>query len=119
GRPMLRGCLASIAAGTVRPAAVVIVDQSCAAEIEHIARESCTDDMVVTYVPSSKRGRSAGLNEGIALVRTAYVAITDDDCEVAPDWVAHLLARLLERSDAIVTGRVEAGAGAPVLSVVT
>jgi GT2 family glycosyltransferase len=47
------------------------------------------------------------------------VVITDDDCLVAPDWMARLGERLRRHPGAIITGRVEAGEGEAQLSVVT
>jgi GT2 family glycosyltransferase len=75
--------------------------------------------MPVTWIPSHRTGRSAGLNDGMSRVRTEYTAITDDDCVPAPDWVEGIVRELSQRPDAILTGRVEAGGEEPVLSVVT
>jgi GT2 family glycosyltransferase len=119
GRVLLRRCLESLAAGSVRPAEVVVVDQGRVPEIEHLAREYSDGGLRVTYIPSIQTGRSAGLNTGIARVRTTYVAITDDDCVVAPEWAARIVAHLRALPRTIVTGRVEAGDGDVVLSVST
>jgi GT2 family glycosyltransferase len=60
----------------------------------------------VEYVPSTERGRSAGINRGLERVRTPFVAITDDDCFVEGDWLRNMLSALQGAPDAIVTGRV-------------
>jgi GT2 family glycosyltransferase len=52
-------------------------------------------------------------------VQSRFVVITDDDCEVASDWIARIGDRLRRHVPAIVTGRVDAGEGEVQLSVVT
>jgi GT2 family glycosyltransferase len=48
------------------------------------------------------------------------VAFTDDDCFVAPDWLARLAQRLAAQPETIITGRVElAGNDEVAFSVVT
>jgi GT2 family glycosyltransferase len=60
-----------------------------------------------------------GRKESIARVSTRFIAITDDDCEVAPDWIAGIGERLRRHGAVIVTGRVDAGEGDTQFSVVT
>jgi len=119
GRQTLRHTLASVMAGAVWPARVVIVDQGRKPEIAALARELSASGLELCYIPSTSSGRSAGLNAGIAQVATRFVAITDDDCVVAADWAARLADRLRRHAPALVTGRVEAGDGEVQLSVVT
>ena len=119
GRPVLRRMLGAVVAGDTWPARVVIVDQGRSSEIVALAEETHAAGLDVLYLPSARTGRSAGLNDGIARVATPYVAITDDDCLVAPDWVRRLGARLRRHAPAIVTGRVDAGEGEAQLAVVT
>lgn len=119
GRELLHGCLASLAGGDVRPAQVIVVDQGRVPALERMAGEYRANGLDVVYVPSTRTGRSAGLNTGIAHVRTAYLAITDDDCIAAPDWIAQIAVALRTEPRAIVTGRVEAGGDEVVLSVAT
>ena len=118
GRSMLRGTLEALAQGSVRPAEVIVVDQGRREELASMAAEYSAVGMPVTWVPSQRTGRSAGLNDGMTRVRTEYTAITDDDCLPAPGWVEGIVSELSQRPDAIVTGRVEAGGEEPVLSVV-
>jgi GT2 family glycosyltransferase len=119
GRSLLRRVLEALAAGDVRPVAVVVVDQGRVPAIEQLATDWRTSGFEVPYVPSTQTGRSAGLNTGIDYVRTAYLAITDDDCVPAPDWIARLGETLRASPRTIITGRVEAGDGDVVLAVVT
>ncbi len=43
-------------------------------------------DPRVRYVRTDTRGLSAARNVGLHLVHSALVGMTDDDCEVAPEW---------------------------------
>lgn len=119
GRDLLRGMLESVVAGTRWPAQVIVVDQGRVAAIAELCTDLRQQGLDVLYIPSHRTGRSAGLNDGLAQVATTYVAITDDDCPVAPDWIERLGGRLRRHAGAIVTGRVDAGEGEVQLSVVT
>lgn len=119
GRSLLRGTLESVRAGSAWPARVIVVDQGRKPEICVFAREMVQQGLEVDYVPSAKTGRSAGLNTGIERVTTRFIAITDDDCPVAPNWIACMGERLRRHDGSIVTGRAIAGEGDVQLSVVT
>ena len=119
GRSILRQCLEALRSGDVWPACVVVVDQSGSPEVEAILADVRSRGMDTRYVPSSQTGRAAGVNRGIERAETRFVAVTDDDCLAAPDWVARMAATLRAHPGAIVTGRVDAGEGDVVLSVVT
>lgn len=119
GRSILAGCLEALLEGETLPAAVLVVDQGRSPGIRELAAGFRHRGLNVVYIPSWQTGRSAGLNLGLRTTQTRFVAITDDDCVPARDWVATLGARLRTAGNAIVTGRVEAGAGGAVLSVVT
>ena len=119
GRELLRGCLEALASGTVLPARVIVVDQGRVELLQRMSREFCAAGLEVVYLPSSRTGRAAGLNDGIRQVLTEFLAITDDDCVPAPDWVATAAGLLRREPGTIVTGRVEAGADGVQLSVST
>ncbi len=55
-------------------------------------------------VSQENRGLSAARNVGIRVTRGEIVAFTDADCEVDPDWLGFLVARLLEDDFAGVGG---------------
>ena len=114
GRPLLRQCLGSIAAADPRPAEVIVVDQSRGGEVAAWVAEVRADGLAARHLPS-RRDRHRQCDEPWAGAGHAhrYVAVTHDDCRVAPSWLAALLARLRDGGEAIVTGRVEpAGEGA-------
>jgi GT2 family glycosyltransferase len=119
GREMLKDCLRALAMANMRPATVIVVDQGRVDAIARLAAEFGQAGLDVQYVPSGRTGRSAGLNDGISRVRTRFLAITDDDCVPAKDWVATATVLLGREPGTIMTGRVEAGEGTIQLSVAT
>jgi GT2 family glycosyltransferase len=118
GRPILETCLASIAAGACWPGAVIVVDQGREPRVERMLARLGQLGVRTRYLPSTRRGRSAGLNRGLEAVDTRFVAITDDDCFVREDWLERLAARLREEPGTIWTGRVEAVGDEAAFSVV-
>jgi GT2 family glycosyltransferase len=113
GRPLVRDCLRSIADAEVRPAEVIVVDQSGSDELAAWLGELRAAGLPSRHVPSAETGIANATNRGLELAGTPFVAVTHDDCRVSPTWLVPLLARLRGGAEAIVTGRVEpAGEGA-------
>jgi GT2 family glycosyltransferase len=119
GRPILQSCLASIAAGDSWPARVIVVDQSSSDDVAACLRELEEGGVRTLYVPSTQKGRSAGVNRGLERVETRFLAVTDDDCLVGRDWLRQMRARLLENPETIVSGRVEPAGDQTVVAAVT
>lgn len=119
GRELLRDCLESLARGWMQPAQVIVVDQGRVPALAGLAQDYRAAGLDVVYRPSESSGRSAGLNAGIVRVKSEYLAITDDDCTVAADWIAQVQRLLRLRPRAILTGRVEAGGEGVQLAVST
>jgi len=119
GRDVLRQSLGALESGTVWPARVIVVDQGRHAEIAALLDGVKCRSFDTLWIPSAQTGRAAGVNRGIERATTRFVAVTDDDCLPQDDWIERLKMRLLEHPAAILTGRVEAGEGEGVVSVVT
>ncbi|MGH2536480.1 MAG: glycosyltransferase family 2 protein [Candidatus Promineifilaceae bacterium] len=117
GRAILAQSLGHIAAGDAWPGSLMVVDQGASPQVAAWVEALGAAGIEAVYVSSGQRGRAAGLNRGIERCRSRYVAITDDDCFVRPDWLAKMAAQLEAHPDAIVTGRVEAGGDKILLSV--
>lgn len=121
GRDSLRDCLRSIAEGTVWPAQLIVVHQGSSPRVAERVSGVAATGLCAECITSDGRGAATARNRGFELVQTRFVAATDDDCRVYPDWLERIAARLGERPAAIITGRVEchsAGsdtAGAPSL----
>jgi GT2 family glycosyltransferase len=118
GRPLLEGCLESIAAGDAWPAELIVVDQGASAAAGLVERLRARG-LNATHVPSGGTGIAAGTNQGLRLVRTRFVVVTHDDCRVAPDWLAAMAGRLREAGEVILTGRLEPVGGGEVPTTVT
>lgn len=118
GRAILEGTLITLAEGTVWPGELILIDQGPSADVAGWVANLNQLGLHTTYFPSTQRGRASGINRGLERVRTRFVAITDDDCFVAQDWLEKMAAHLKENPVAVVTGRVEA-AGNDMITVVT
>ncbi|HSM37257.1 MAG TPA: glycosyltransferase family 2 protein [Longimicrobiales bacterium] len=106
GRPILLEALRRLTEGSVLPQRVVIADQGGELPFEEWAAELAPSGLVLDVHRNHATGRSVAVNAGIRQVSTRFVAITDDDCMAAPDWIETMAARLRAQPDAIVSGRV-------------
>lgn len=100
----LRRCLDSIAACEPAPAEVLVVDQSHDPEVASVVGTFA--GIRARVVPCHGRGVAKGRNDGIRAAAHDVVLVTDDDCTVAPDWVATAFRLHEARPHAITTGRV-------------
>lgn len=100
----LSRCLSSLAACSPRAAEILVVVQGdprpTAALVERFASDGAHT------VACAGTGLPRGTNVGLRAARHDVVLITDDDCTVAPDWIARGYAHLEARPGAIITGRV-------------
>jgi GT2 family glycosyltransferase len=118
GRTVLEQCLYWILRGNTWPACLIVVEQGSNANVAEWLERVRQVGIPVKHILSTQRGRSAGINRGLEQTSTPFVAITDDDCFVAEDWLWRMTNRLRERPRAVITGRVEA-AGEDMVVVVT
>lgn len=60
-----------------------------------------------TYLRTARRGLSAARNEGIASTESELIAMTDDDCQVAADWLREIVAGFcVDKRVGVVFGNV-------------
>jgi GT2 family glycosyltransferase len=118
GRDILEQCLFWILAGTAWPGCLIVVEQGANPKVADWLKRMREIGIRVKHILSGQRGRSAGINRGLELVDTPFVAITDDDCFVREDWLFNMANKLRPSPDAVVTGRIEA-AGEEMIIVVT
>lgn len=101
---LLRACLRSVAAGAALPAEVVLVDQG-----DHDSATTLVADfpsLQIRRVASAERNIAVAYNLGIHAAREAIVAVTHDDCAVAPDWLVTGMRTVSSRHDLLASGRV-------------
>jgi GT2 family glycosyltransferase len=107
-----------ILSGSAWPGCLIIVEQGSNPAVADLLKRVKETGIRVNHVLSNQHGRSAGINRGLEQANTRFVAITDDDCFVAEDWLFNMENRLRLNPDAVITGRVEA-AGEDMVVVVT
>lgn len=90
------------------PAEILVVDQSQDSLSKQVVEQFSTiSSLPLAYIRQERRGLSASRNAALASASSDIVAVTDDDCVPASDWVA-VIARTFSMPDApdAVTGRV-------------
>lgn len=103
----LSSCLNALLCGDRLPAEIVIVDQSRDDRTRAVVERQPPGGVVLKYFHHDGRGLGAAQNFAFARACTPIVAVTDDDCCPAPDWVAQVEAAFASQNqiDAL-TGRV-------------
>jgi GT2 family glycosyltransferase len=105
GRPALvRSLLQSLIRCEPMAEDIVLVDQSQDDGVERVVAEFARFGARVVHCDG--RGEGRGRNLGLREARHDFVLGTDDDCTVAPDWVARSWEHMRANPDGIVTGRV-------------
>jgi GT2 family glycosyltransferase len=112
-KQMLRETVASVLAGTVLPAELIVVDQSDEADgqLRSLADASrCT----LRYLWTRTVGLSRANNAAVEAARSDLLVFTHDDVRVEPDWLETFVRTLKARGERVVlTGRVLAGGDRP------
>ncbi len=96
----LKRCLESIFASSHRRFRVIVVDQSDNDETRIACAAAC--DRRLDYVKDNGAGLSRARNLGIAAISGGIVAMTDDDCVVARDWLERLVQSFEENPDCML-----------------
>ena len=97
---LVRECLNSVAANTVRPHELMVVVDSNPALLHRLCADPSIDARIL---PSTGRGVSAARNTGVAATTSELVAFIDDDAVAEPDWLAEL-CRPFENPAIVATG---------------
>ncbi len=105
GRELLRVALELLRQQTFRDFAVTVVDNgSSDGSAEHLAAE--WPEVSVIALPTNS-GFAGAVNAGIGATRSTYVALVNNDVELAPDWLENLIALIEpDHSIASVTGKL-------------
>jgi O-antigen biosynthesis protein len=90
GASTISPCLDSVLALGYAPCDVIVVDDGSTDGTGQILRGY--GPRITAVIKDQSRGPSAARNEAARLSRSEFVAFTDGDCIVAPDWLEQLLA---------------------------
>lgn len=90
----LARCLDGLAAGTVLPLEVVVVDQGSDPRVEEAVRSRSEALPGLRRVSQERRGLSASRNLAVRETTGGVLAVTDDDCVPDPGWI-EAIARAL------------------------
>jgi len=106
---LLKFAIESILCNTYANFDLIIADQSENDESEKLVNEYAGYDNRIIYL-YSKKGKSKALNFAIKQTIGEIIAVTDDDCVVAQDWIEKIITFFALHSDAaIVLGDVIPG----------
>lgn len=89
GGQLLTDCLASIAAQTVAPRKIIVVDNGSKTPV---AQRTAADIDIIRH--EENRGFAGGVNAGFARVEAPFVALVNNDVVLDPDWLAYVRAAM-------------------------
>lgn len=87
---LLADCLACLQANDYPQREIIVVDQSQGTETSAIVQHAATLDPSLRYIRDDTPGSSHAQNTALALARGEIVAMTNDDCRPATNWLARL-----------------------------
>ncbi|WP_238613387.1 glycosyltransferase family 2 protein [Candidatus Oscillochloris fontis] len=90
----IRATIRSVLANTYVHFNVLIIDQSNELSTASTVAEFCSDSRL-RYIHTATQGLSTARNIGLAFCHSDLVLMTDDDCEVPPNWIAEMVAPFL------------------------
>src|SRR5436190_13859931 len=101
-------CLAALMTGETVPSEVVVVDQSDDDRTRSVVQETDVPALVrLRYLRDSRRGLAVAQNLSIVKSSFPVIAVTDDDCVPAQDWVRRIDETFRNESEIVcLTGRV-------------
>lgn len=88
---------------------IIIVDNGSSDDTAAIASR-----YPVRVLSEEQRGAAAARNRGIREAGGEYVAFTDSDCQVAPDWLTRLVRTAEENKSDAVGGRIVNAVSTPI-----
>ncbi len=103
----LARCLEALRRCRTLPAEVVVADQSTGPATREVVSAHTSPDLPIHWVPGGTRGLAEAQNAAFRQVKMPLVAVTDDDCIPAPDWVTIIESEFASDPRlALVGGRV-------------
>lgn len=90
-----------------------VMDQSAGDDTGRMIRAAFPDESRLRHVRLSFRNKSRAANAAARAAGGAFLAFTDDDCEVKPGWLAALKSGFDRHPCAAVAGGIESAAVSP------
>ena len=97
----LERCLRSLAEGGIRPAEVVVADQSSTPATEAVARAAGA-----RWLRARPGGLAAGQNDAVAATTAPVVAVLDDDCVADIGWLEAVATAFADERLGFLSGPV-------------
>ena len=97
-RAVVADAIASIRAQTVDDWELLVVGQGDDGEVAPVVRAAQEQDGRLRYLHIDGRGASVARNAAMRAASGEVIAMLDDDCEAAPDWLA-VIAECLDAGD--------------------
>jgi glycosyltransferase involved in cell wall biosynthesis len=94
----------SILAQTWTDWELLVVGQGASAELAEVGRTLPGLDSRIRYLHLDERGLSRARNAALRAATGEIIAMTDDDCEAAPDWLETLARLFAEHPDVGMIG---------------
>lgn len=87
---LLRNCLASIYRQDYEPMEVVVVDNGSDEDVQGMLAEEFPGSLMIRL--DKNYGFAGGINRGIEISQGKYVALINNDAEVAPKWLSSMVS---------------------------
>lgn len=101
GERVIEKCLRSLLATDSPDREVIVVDDGSADSTPEILKQFGDR---ITRLPGHRRGVAAGRNQVMDYTDAEFLATTDDDCEVQPDWISRAAGAFADPEIGAVTG---------------
>jgi glycosyltransferase involved in cell wall biosynthesis len=105
---LLKNCLESVLAQTADPSTydVIVVNNMCTDNTSEVVAQFAAKQSNIREVIETEVGLSAARNRGYKEAQTEYVAYTDDDAKLSPNWVEVAYQTIQEHKPDIFGGPV-------------
>jgi glycosyltransferase involved in cell wall biosynthesis len=104
GSRTLQSCLESLAVQTYPRVEIIVVDDGSRDATSSVAQAFAVGKDAVVVLQTAGVGPSEARNRGIAAAQGEYIAFTDGDCLVAPDWIDELIRGFCGAADVVGVG---------------
>ena len=101
----LRRCINSILSQTFSDFELILVNDGSTDSSDVICKESCKKDKRIRYYRKENTGASDTRNYGIKRASGEYIAFSDADDWVEPNWLSSMVENILD-TDLVIQGYI-------------